>query len=193
MNQNDGIIWSTTYQDQSSYQLWKLSNLRPQRSCIHKKIEGQINEQTDKPKNYMPPHYRMRGIKIITWVGLESRRNIVCFLKSTLCAIFIHHINITCVLWSTGMTTFLVVQKAAMEPNPLKCLEGIRIWMAGNSSNGTQPSEMSWRNLHTDGWKKQQCNPILWNGFKESLKFLFYRIWFDFIFFFDDYMNIYFP
>jgi hypothetical protein len=45
------------------------------------------------------------------------------------------------------MTTFLVVQKAAMEPNPLKCLEGIRIGMAGKSSNATQSSEKASRNL----------------------------------------------
>jgi hypothetical protein len=45
------------------------------------------------------------------------------------------------------MTTFLVVQKAAMEPNPLKCLEGICIGMAGKSSNATQSSETASRNL----------------------------------------------
>ena len=48
-NQNGGIIWSTTHDDQSSYQLWNLSDQQPQRSCVHKvKFDVRTNEQTEK-------------------------------------------------------------------------------------------------------------------------------------------------
>ena len=36
LNQNGRIIWSTIHHNQSSYQIWKLSDQRHQRSCLHK-------------------------------------------------------------------------------------------------------------------------------------------------------------
>jgi hypothetical protein len=43
------IIWSTTRHDQSSYQIWKLSDQRPERNCIHK-----VKQDRQTKKLYAP-------------------------------------------------------------------------------------------------------------------------------------------
>jgi hypothetical protein len=43
------IIWSTTRHDQSSYQIWKLSDQRTQRNCIHK-----VKQDRQTKKLYAP-------------------------------------------------------------------------------------------------------------------------------------------